>query len=674
MDTKIINVYNERNQKLVSSGLLIVDAALEPLRVLKVLVEGLPDGRSGLWLTNFKGIPVARTLSPFDLIYLDRDYSVVHCVEISTEGEYEPFRGDPASALVVPPKSIVASRLRAGDRLLFRTVDAEASQQSSSSSGPAGKVRHATLRPPQQPADQPGGTHFFNSSFPLPSNDGMGDPLPGFLGRTQTGSGGAPAASASADQNPGVLASAPSGRLTKSAKSILGTSSAFRPTSNDGSSSSQPQIAMGSIATAPNSAPPVEMAFSVKAPTRLMGSAAEAPPDSRSIQGMPSGRLLRTVNLAPAILPEEEPEAAPVEPTPKEPAAQQGLTPYQAAFMGNAAAAPPEVQPHEPHHGIVIPIDGAPALHHIPVHEEQASPFVPAPAALPTPEPYAAPSSISEAAREEVESDFAADTPVTEAPASAPAERPAPLPVTFYEPGSKPAAMPAAQAPARLGPIAVPAPAATTAPRIEPQAPASELNANSAMVPFRPEPAPYPRTQIKLAEQQQQSLAVSQKKKKPSWDVRLLYSFFPEFDPARPLAIRMPRVGEKPVEPEEDEEQLSTKLRLLCWLYPDLHLDKFKQKRSEERRAVRLPAPGLVAYFFTGGSPRPHPIKDISVTGFYMCTEERWLPGTIIRITLQMIDPRPDGRRDSVTVHSRVVRWGPDGGGFEFVLPGFLEQ
>jgi len=24
-------------------------------------------------------------------------------------------------------------------------------------------------------------------------------------------------------------------------------------------------------------------------------------------------------------------------------------------------------------------------------------------------------------------------------------------------------------------------------------------------------------------------------------------------------------------------------------------------------------------------------------------------------------------------VHSRVVRWGPDGGGFEFVLPGFLE-
>jgi len=57
-----------------------------------------------------------------------------------------------------------------------------------------------------------------------------------------------------------------------------------------------------------------------------------------------------------------------------------------------------------------------------------------------------------------------------------------------------------------------------------------------------------------------------------------------------------------------------------------------------------------------------------------MHTEERWLPGTIVRVTLQMVGTSGESGRDAITVHSRVVRWGPDGGGFEFVLPGFLEQ
>lgn len=92
MDTKIINAYHGKSQRLLSSGLVIVDAALEPLKVLKVLMEGLgPDRKAGLWLTNFKGVPVARTLSPFDLIYLDQDYGVVHCVEISTQGNTNHF-------------------------------------------------------------------------------------------------------------------------------------------------------------------------------------------------------------------------------------------------------------------------------------------------------------------------------------------------------------------------------------------------------------------------------------------------------------------------------------------------------------------------------------------------------------------------------------------------------
>jgi hypothetical protein len=57
-----------------------------------------------------------------------------------------------------------------------------------------------------------------------------------------------------------------------------------------------------------------------------------------------------------------------------------------------------------------------------------------------------------------------------------------------------------------------------------------------------------------------------------------------------------------------------------------------------------------------------------------MHTEERWMPGTIIRMTLQLIDTKGEDPTDTITVHSRVVRWGPDGEGFEFVLAGFLDE
>jgi hypothetical protein len=712
VDTKVINAYNEKNQKLVASGLLIVDAAVEPLRVLKVLVEGLPHGRSGLWLTNFKGIPVARTLSPFDLIYLASDYHVVHCVEISTEGEYEPFRGDPASALVVPSKSIASSRLRAGDRLMFRTVDPsdELPQPSTKSTRAA---RKAPLQP--APATDPSGAHFYNSSFPVPSGDAA---YPGFLGQQAGGASQSSAQSATAfgEQSPTATApnSSVSGRLTKSANSLLGTSSAFRPSSEDEPGAPQPGLGMGSIAT--QSPAPVELSFSVKAPTRLVSpslanGAQDHLPNAHSSGAMASGRLMRSVNLAPAILPAEEPEAPvpathpalgsltirEVEPAEATPDKQE----VASAAAGPIAPIPPE-KSREPLHGIVIPF-AAPApsvAHHALAPETEATAVIPIAAspqpsgpaaaietpAVPKP---AAESEIGTPADTAIESaalfiapqETAKTVPQVQAP---PANLSQPIvsspPAKFYQPAASvqtPQPAPPLTSPAAPPAMVPPAPAAAAQPQIAPQQvnapPAAQPSTGLAIQPVKVEPSPYPRTQIKPAEQQQ-SIEVSRKKQKHSWDVRLLYSLFPEFDPSRPPEIRIPRIGEERQDNVEDEEQMSTKLRLLCWLYPDLHLEKVKEKRSEIRRAVRLPMPGLVAYFFTGGAPRPHPIKDISVTGFYMCTTERWLPGTIIRVTLQMVDPRSDGGRDSVTVHSRVVRWGPDGGGFEFVLPGFLED
>jgi uncharacterized protein len=89
---------------------------------------------------------------------------------------------------------------------------------------------------------------------------------------------------------------------------------------------------------------------------------------------------------------------------------------------------------------------------------------------------------------------------------------------------------------------------------------------------------------------------------------------------------------------------------------------------SDRRRAQRQPLPGLVAYYWTGSAPRAYQIADISASGFYLLTEERWFPGTMVLMTLQRTDSLGRNLDDSIAVQSRVVRWGSDGLGLAFVL------
>jgi hypothetical protein len=86
----------------------------------------------------------------------------------------------------------------------------------------------------------------------------------------------------------------------------------------------------------------------------------------------------------------------------------------------------------------------------------------------------------------------------------------------------------------------------------------------------------------------------------------------------------------------------------------------------EPRKAQRECLDGLAAYFFTGGNPAPHAVRDISRTGLYVLTEERWYPGTVVRMTLT--DRRQQGAELSMMVYASVVRWGNDGVGLQFVL------
>jgi hypothetical protein len=96
------------------------------------------------------------------------------------------------------------------------------------------------------------------------------------------------------------------------------------------------------------------------------------------------------------------------------------------------------------------------------------------------------------------------------------------------------------------------------------------------------------------------------------------------------------------------------------WLFPE--------PADPRRKSPRLPVPGLIAHFFTGGAPQAHEIRDISAAGLYVVTAERWYPGTLIRMTLSKPNSSGQPNECSITVQARSVRWGNDGVGLELVL------
>jgi hypothetical protein len=104
---------------------------------------------------------------------------------------------------------------------------------------------------------------------------------------------------------------------------------------------------------------------------------------------------------------------------------------------------------------------------------------------------------------------------------------------------------------------------------------------------------------------------------------------------------------------------LSPMGKLGRWLFSD---------PADPRRTNRQPVPGLVAHFFTGGAPHAHEVRDVSATGLYVVTTERWYPGTVIRMTITKPDLGLSPSERSITVHARSVRWGNDGVGLEFVV------
>jgi hypothetical protein len=98
-----------------------------------------------------------------------------------------------------------------------------------------------------------------------------------------------------------------------------------------------------------------------------------------------------------------------------------------------------------------------------------------------------------------------------------------------------------------------------------------------------------------------------------------------------------------------------------------------KHLPPDRRRSERRTSPDLAAYLWIGTLAKPAGVRDISSTGVYLLTRERWNPGDVVSMTLQRRGPLEGSFDRRVVVQARAVRWGDDGIGMCFVLPSGMD-
>lgn len=89
-----------------------------------------------------------------------------------------------------------------------------------------------------------------------------------------------------------------------------------------------------------------------------------------------------------------------------------------------------------------------------------------------------------------------------------------------------------------------------------------------------------------------------------------------------------------------------------------------------ERRPDRYSGNRILAYFWDGGTPIGHAIKDVSSSGAYIYATERWYAGTVLEIAFREVTHPAKSSVEAVTftVQCKVVRHGADGMAVAFMF------
>lgn len=95
-------------------------------------------------------------------------------------------------------------------------------------------------------------------------------------------------------------------------------------------------------------------------------------------------------------------------------------------------------------------------------------------------------------------------------------------------------------------------------------------------------------------------------------------------------------------------------------------LEKFLAPEGD-RAAARRAVEQFAAYRWNGSALTQEMVKNVSSTGVYLLSKDRWKPGEILAITLQREGPLDLDPARRITTQAKVMRCGQDGVGLSFL-------
>ncbi len=724
MDTRVFRIYNLARGVFLSSKVTVVDCANEPLRVLKVLVSELGlDTVSGLWLFPLNAAPLIPRIFPFDLLYLDRDNRVVDLGEILPGVEFPPFRTEVASALVLARKTLQSTQTARGDRLLIglkeeieqqigawdTSVEANAINGKSSNGKSSGNGhRESTTLFRGEAAFSESVSAVLTSEFPLAATaapkdgalvdqrtelavDLVGERLADFFATSIAAKSQTDEAQISTPaETPVTITEAFLERPSITQAAAINGQHGFIEDmfSNwvDAPSSASAWSARNATVQGIKTEIPVPASVVPLFPGPATAVAHEENPDpvtretlvaaSTSVETLKNGPVsmaepAHADKFAPAAVSDPVRTAIPQPPLATTftvaqyglwrvsmPATVSPILPPQGPFASSSTASVADAQPSK--QGKTSANSSAAKTAKAPDSNVQAK-------GLKESEKISVSLSATKPAQEETFDSRAVDYRTQERQVSIPAaadtraqldaiastiERQPDIPIGTAEPSRS--ARVAAVASEKLVIAAREVPAATetgnspaTAKRV-PQKPVDSTatpTAKSAVPKQQGE-----RRELTSISRSEVSLA------QPSIDIRK-----PEQDEQPKISAQRADANGK-----AKEHPPSLRTRFKRWLNP------VAPTNSDRRQAHRRYVPGMVAHYYTGGAPKPHDVADISMTGLYLLTEDRWMPDTMIQMTLQKPCAKGE-RKQSITVLSKIVRRGSDGVAAQFVMPESLD-
>lgn len=651
MNTRAISAYNLARGTLLNSKLTLADSGNQPLKLLDIVVSGMGmDPTAGLWLNPLRATPAVPRVFPFDLIYLDKEYRVLDTAEMGPGIDFPAFHAEVASALVLPSDTLHRTQTAVGDHLIVcASNDLKAILATSSLPSPdaAEPVHSAALAESESvPRTLKPGTIELAPEMSLSGAAPPTPPTP--FDQSVLTAVARVAETRSTEPKPfasshGAPAPGPSMEVTEA---VLDSSRHIQPAVIEHRIDPE-DLFSNWISAAPPAAiaprtPPPEPPAPAKPAASIQESAPETPKQNgRKSKSSTEARAASTDTAAS----KPQPRAKAGPPTPEKSAASS-RTKSDAQFSAGGTIPARTTAPSIP-----------------PSTTFTASPYgiwqVSVPTAVAT---MASAKSPQPSEKAPVETKQA---PPLKSPSPAPAKTSESSVVRDSQKSSLPTA---SASKAKIEPVApkeqieTPAKPAVQDPDAEPHRPGDFVTSLQEKLQRAQQARPAAAPAGKAAEPQAPS---------PQSADSVSASLSHAAEPAPPAAIpaAAPVLRSKPVAPQDPAPAkpkpqsasggLRSKFRQ--WLHPT-------SSPSDRRRAARRYVPGVVAHYFTGGAPKPKNVADISMSGMYLLTDDRWMPGTMIQMTLQK--PCASGeKKQSINVLSRIVRRGSDGVAIEFIMP-----